>query len=115
MQESSIDFLVWVHTLPDELRKPLAPDRDHLQETSDIYQFVIDSQLFWRVWMIDEWSKLWINVERMGVDNKPESHTLRLDDGTFEKFECELYKVEDERRGSQVSTSQGQSRPSQQE
>jgi len=49
MQTTTIDFLAWVHSLPDSLRKPLAPDQAYLEETSDLYQFVIDSRLLWRV------------------------------------------------------------------
>ena len=94
MQTATVKFLAWVHSLPADLRKPLAPDRHYLKETSELYQFVIDSRLLWRVWMIDEWGRFWISVERMGPAQKPEFHTLIIDEGTFDKIECEAYEVE---------------------
>jgi len=97
MQTTTIDFLAWVHSLPDSLRKPLAPDQAYLEETSDLYQFVIDSRLLWRVWMIDEWGRFWIAVNRMSADRKPEFHPMVIDDDTFVKIECDTYEIEDER------------------
>jgi len=97
METASINFLAWVHTLPEDLRKPLPPERSYSEETSDVYQFVIDSQLLWRIWKIDEWGRPWIGVERMGKNREPEYHTLIIDQGTFDKIECEPYEVEVER------------------
>jgi hypothetical protein len=97
MKSANIDFLAWVHSLPEDLRKPLAPDRANLEETSDVYQFVIDSRLLWRIWMNDEWGRFWITVDRMGPDRKPQFHTLMIDDGTFDRIDCDPYEVEDER------------------
>jgi hypothetical protein len=96
MQTATVKFLAWVHSLPADLHKPLASDRAYLQETSELYQFVIDSRLLWRVWMIDEWGRFWISVERMGHAQRPEFHTLMIDEGTFDKIECEAYEVEAE-------------------
>jgi hypothetical protein len=97
MRTTSISFLAWVHSLPEDLRKPLAPDPGYLDETSELYQFVIDSRLLWRVWMIDEWGRFWICVDRMSLKGKPEFHTLLIDEGGFDKIECDPYDVEDER------------------
>jgi len=47
--------------------------------------------------MIDEWGRLWIGVERVGKNREPEYHTLIIDEGTFDKIECEPYEVEVER------------------
>jgi hypothetical protein len=47
--------------------------------------------------MIDEWGRLWISVERMGKNGEPEYHSLIIDEGTFDKIECNPYEVEVER------------------
>src|SRR6266478_368900 len=112
MQTATINFLAWVHTLPADLRKPLAANRAYLAETSELYQFVIDSRLLWRVWMVDEWSRLWISVERMGPAQKPEFHTLIIDEGTFDKIECEPYDVEVESGVMDTSSDDGIGPPS---
>src|SRR3954454_18912513 len=58
----TISFRAWVHTLAAELKTPLPKDREHLEEASEVYQFVIASRLLWRVWMLDEYEHYWIEV-----------------------------------------------------
>ncbi len=93
---TTIGFLAWMHTLPSDLREPLPAERSYLQETSELYQFVINSRLLWRIWMVDEWGRFWICVERMSADKKPEFHTLIIDEGTYDKIEDEPYEIEEE-------------------
>lgn len=97
MPQTTIGFHAWVHTLPSDLRKPLPPERAHLDHTSDLYQFVIDSRLLWKLWQIDEYGHYWIEVRRMGITGEPEFHTLVIDERTFDRIECDPYQVEDER------------------
>ena len=92
----TINFLAWVHTLPADLKKPLPPERAYQEETSDIYQFVINTRLLWKIWMIDEYGHHWIEVNRMGPTGKPEYHTLVIDEGTFDRIDWSPYKIEDE-------------------
>jgi len=97
MPQSTISFLVWVHVLPCDLQRPLPPERAYLDNTSELYQFVIDTRLLWKVWQIDEYGRYWIEVSRMGITGEPEFHTLVIDEGTFDLVECDPYQVEDER------------------
>jgi hypothetical protein len=102
LKKTTIEFLVWVHTLPKDLCEPLPPERAYLRETSELYQFVVNSRLLWRVWMIDEWARFWICVDRMSADERPEFHTMVIDEGTFDRIECDAYEIEDERASGDV-------------
>ena len=95
MPQSTISFRSWVHTLPSDLRKPLPAERACLANTSDLYQFVIESRLLWKLWQIDEYGNYWIEVSRMGITGEPEFHILVIDEGTFDRVECDPYQVED--------------------
>ena len=99
----TIDFLVQVTTLPDDL-KPISGDRSHaLYQTYEIYQYLIDSTLLWRVWQIDEYGKLWLEVNRMSLSGEPEFHTIALDEGTYQQIEFEPYAIIDERSSQQTT------------
>jgi hypothetical protein len=97
MAQTKIDFLAWVHTLPPDLKKPFPPERAYLAETSEIYEFVVSSRLLWKIWQIDEYERYWVEIRRMGRDGLPEHHTLVIDEGTFDRVECDPYDFEDER------------------
>ena len=97
MPRTTVNFCAWVHSVPDDLKKPLPPESLYLEETSDLYQFVIDSRLLWKIWMIDEYQQYWIEIQRMGPTGKPEFHTLRIDKFTFNRIDCDPYEIEDER------------------
>src|SRR5690349_7267949 len=62
MTRTTVNILACVHTLPADLRKPLPKACEHLEATSDVYQFVIDTRLLWRIWMVDEYEHYWIEV-----------------------------------------------------
>ena len=103
MHHTAVNFLAWVHTLPTDLKTPLATNRAYLEEATELYQFVIDSRLLWRIWMIDEFNHYWIKVFRMADDRRPEFHTLKIDEGTFDRIECENYEVEDEKNSGNAA------------
>jgi hypothetical protein len=96
MLKTTINYEIWVHSIPDDVRKPLPPEGEYLREMSDLYEFLVASRLIWKVWMIDEFGLPWIRVHRMGPDQKPREETLRPNDGTFEKIEVNPYEVEAE-------------------
>ncbi len=97
--KKSIDFLLRVHTLPEDLRLPkhLRPpvDSDFAShdDTSALYQRVIDSRLLWKVWMIDEYGRLWIEVSFENSRGEDEFHTLAIDEGTYRRVESDSYEV----------------------
>ncbi len=98
MPRATVHFYAWVHTLPADLSKPLPPKWAHLEETSELYQFIIHSRLLWRIWQIDEYEHHWIEIPRMGPTGEPCFSMLVIDEGTFDRIECDPYEVEDERR-----------------
>lgn len=93
-RSTTIGFLLAVHTLPPDLQEPLTEAQSYLHETSALYRFVLESRLLWRVWQVDVFGRFWIEVNRLGPRNHPEFHTLCLDEGTFDRIECDPYEVE---------------------
>jgi hypothetical protein len=91
MTKKTLDFLLRVHTLPRDLQRPLADAR--FQATSELYQRVIDSRLLWKVWMIDMFGKVWIEVDFENDQGEDEFHTLAIDEGTYRKVECDPYEA----------------------
>jgi hypothetical protein len=96
MTKKTIDFLLRVHTLPEDLllpRDPRDPEFAHHADTSEVYQRVIDSRLLWKVWMLDEDGRLWIEVNFENGRREDEFHLLAIDEGTYRRVECEPYEV----------------------
>ena len=94
MPKKLIEHKIRVHTIPQDLHQPLPDDREYLQETSDVYRMVVDSNLLWRIWMIDEFGQLWIEVDFENKKGEAEFHTLVIDEGTYKKYDCDPYEVE---------------------
>ncbi|MEM1119455.1 MAG: hypothetical protein AAGJ18_03355 [Bacteroidota bacterium] len=87
------NYLLNIHTLPQELAEPLNDPKHHLHETAQLYQRLVNSDLLWRVWQIDEYQSIWIEVNLINVDGKPVFHTLVIDEGTFDKVDFEEYPI----------------------
>ena len=94
MPTETIEYLVCVHTLPHDLVLPLPPERKHLEETSRIWHYVINTHLLWRVSHFDEWGHLWIDIQIENDDREAEYHMLRLDEGCYRKHETDPYEIE---------------------
>lgn len=90
---TTISYKIYVHTLPESLENPLREAQQYLQDTQRIYQFVIESNLFWRIWMIDEYEQKWIEVEFQNAEGNDEFHTLVIEEGTYRKVTTERYQV----------------------
>lgn len=88
----AIDYLVYVFKIPDDLIQTSENKDSHLYETYEIYKFVKNSNLLWKVWMIDEYGDIWIEVN-LKNKNEEEFHTLKLDSNTYEKIEFESYRI----------------------
>ncbi len=99
MTKKTIDFLIRVHTLPEDLRRPKDqrppsdPELAHHADTSEVYQRMIDSRLLWKVWMMDGDGQLWIEVNFENDRGEDEFHTLAIDEGTYRRVECDPYEV----------------------
>ncbi|SFD49118.1 hypothetical protein [Pseudoalteromonas denitrificans] len=92
----NISFLVQVHTLPSDLQTVLNNPSSYLYDTAKIYSLLVNSPMLHKVWAIDtvDKDKLWIGINIMSDENIPSLHTVKLDEGTFEKIEDEQYEVE---------------------
>lgn len=88
----TIDYLVHVFKIPDDLIQISENKDSHLYETYEIYKFVKNSNLLWKVWMIDEYGDIWIEVN-LKNKNEEEFHTLKLDLNTYEKIKYESYFI----------------------
>lgn len=93
MKTKTCNYLVNVHTLPEDLGIAIKDKKHHLYETALIYQKLIDSHLLWKIWQIDEYGKFWVAINFMNDDQKAEFHTIAIDKGTFDKIDFEEYIV----------------------
>jgi hypothetical protein len=93
----TLNFGVWVHTLPDDLKNAPPPTDEDDLDTAEVYSFLISSRLIWQIYLIDEWGGYWIGFRRMENGNVS-SHGIRIDPGTYEEFEIESYEVIDQRK-----------------
>jgi hypothetical protein len=103
-----VAYKLRVHTVPEDLRLPLAPNRAHLADASAAYRLAVESRLLWDVWMIDDYGELWIAVSFENERDEPEFHTLRIDAGTYRKVPCDPYEplVEPRRADARSVTSE---------
>ena len=93
-----IDYELWVHKIPEDLRPPLRPENAHLQLTHEVWKRVVDSNLIWRVWQIDAWERPWIMIRFRNDRGEFETHTLMIDEDCHEKVKAdEPYEVRKER------------------
>ena len=91
-----IDYLVQVVSLPADLIEASENSTSDLYETYKIYQVLAQSNLLWRVWYIDEFGKIWLEVNLVNEAGESEFHTIALDEGTYLKVSTETYDVLDE-------------------
>ncbi|MFC0119859.1 hypothetical protein [Pseudoalteromonas xiamenensis] len=90
-----IGYLLHVICMPKDLQAALQDTASPLFMTAQVYQMLVDSRLLWKVWYIDEHDNIWVEVQFMNDDGEPEFHTIVVDEGTFEKIECDDYVVLD--------------------
>lgn len=94
MKTKAISYKLWIHTLPEDLQEPLGPEYEYLRPTAKLYKELVDSSCVFPVWMIDEFGHHWISLDVFN-GNSIEEHTLKIDDGTFDKVFCEeAYQIE---------------------
>jgi|688.fasta_scaffold673634_1 hypothetical protein len=83
-----VKYAVLVNKVPECLQYPLSDINKHLYDTASLYHFLVHSRLLWKVWMVDEYGKVWIAINRMEEDGV-QYHTLALDEGTYERIDTE--------------------------
>ncbi|TMN44682.1 hypothetical protein [Pseudoalteromonas sp. S2755] len=89
----TIDYLLHIHTLPDDLKNALNNPEDFLWGTAQLYSKLIETRYLWKVWQIDEFGELWIEVNFIDSDSSPKFETLKIGPGTYSKVESEPYLV----------------------
>ena len=85
--------MVFIHALPKELVIASKNKTHYLYETAQIYQKLIDSDLLWKIWWIDEYNQYWVAINFMQANHQPAFHTLVIEEGTFTKIPFEEYTV----------------------
>jgi hypothetical protein len=93
----TLNFGVWVHTLPDDLKNAPPPTDENDLDTAEVYSFLISTRLIWKIYLIDEWGGYWIAFQRVEKDDVS-SDCIRIDPGTYKEFEVEPYEVIDQRK-----------------
>ncbi|NOH97746.1 hypothetical protein [Vibrio sp. 99-70-13A1] len=88
-----IDYLVQVVSVPHDLIKASRNAKSDLYVTHKLYQFLVQSNLLWRVWYIDEFGKVWLEVNLINDMGEPEFHTVALDTGTYLTINTDSYEV----------------------
>ncbi|MEZ8067511.1 hypothetical protein [Vibrio sp. FF145] len=91
-----VNYLVQVASIPDDLIEASQKAGSDLYMTYKLYQLLVQSNLLWRVWYIDEFGKIWLEVNLVNDAGDPEFHTIALDQGTYLKIDTECYEVLDE-------------------
>lgn len=90
---TKINCKICVHTLPDGLKPPFEDSQQYSKDTYRVYQLVIDSKLFWRIWMIDEYEQKWVEVDFENKQGKDEFYILVIEEGTYRKVAFDEYAV----------------------
>ncbi len=88
-----IDFLLHIHTLPDDLNAALSDKSNHLYDAATIYKRLIDAGFLWKVWQIDQYQNIWVEVNVLDSDQDPHCHLLVIDPGTYNRVETEPYPI----------------------
>ena len=91
-----IDYLVHVVNIPADLMEASKTTNSDLYRTYEIYQLLVESSLLWKVWYIDEYARVWLEINLVNDLGEPEFHTIALDEGTYFKVSDEPYEVLDE-------------------
>lgn len=92
MQSQSITYKLWIHTLPEDLQEPLAPEYAYLKPTAKLYKELVDSAFVYPVYMIDEFGQHWVSLDVYN-GSVIEEHTLKIDEETFDTIECSAYEI----------------------
>ena len=90
-----VDYLINVTELPKDLKEASMDKASSLYDISIIYSVLVDSNLLWRVWSVDEYAQVWVEVNLMNDQGQAEFHTIKVDEDTFEKIDFEEYSVLD--------------------
>lgn len=91
MHTTRINYKIRIHSLPESLKN--LPKESYLQETHRIYQLAIDLKIIWRIWMIDEFGKKWIEIEFENDEGQDEWRSLAIDEGTYRKVSSDEYEI----------------------
>ncbi|ABN63536.1 hypothetical protein RJP56_16390 [Shewanella baltica] len=86
-----IDYLVQVTNLPSDLLEASQNTKSELYRTYRVYKLLIDSKLLWKVWLLDEYEQVWLEVNFINCEGKPEFHTVSLDKGTYQEIGFDSY------------------------
>lgn len=89
----TVDYLLHIHTLPDDLKKALNNPQDILWDTAQLYSKLIETKYLWKIWQIDEFGELWIEINSIDNEGMPVFETLKIDQGTYTEIESEPYQV----------------------
>ena len=97
MCKKTIDYLLLVKTLPEDLARVLHDSEHYLFETAKLYQKLIDTKFLWKIRAIDGYGKIWIDINLIAENGHPEFHELAIDEGTFERIEWREYEISSDR------------------
>lgn len=90
-----VNYLLNVTRLPADLDVALQDSLSPLYESANIYQVLVTSNLLWKVWYIDEYDNIWVEVNLINTNQEAEFHTIVVEKGTFEKIEYDEYDALD--------------------
>lgn len=90
---NTIDYLLHIHTLPEDLAIVMDKPNVPLCNTAKLYAKIIEDKYLWNVWLIDEYEELWIEINSIDDKGEAKFETLKIDAGTYTKIECEPYTV----------------------
>ena len=93
-EKTRVNYELWIHRIPDHLVPPFPPEKEHLQDTYDVWKRVVDAGVCWRIVDIDLWNNVWIDVRFKNDKGELEHHSLAIDPDCCEKIESVEYEVD---------------------
>lgn len=89
----TVNYLLRVHTLPEDLKEASRDTNHDLYKTSVIYTKLINTDHLWEVDSIDEYEQVWVAVNFINDAGQAEFHTIKIDSGTYEPIEYDDYII----------------------
>ena len=93
IQKIQTNELVYVHSMPEWLLPYLEDSNSEYHVWAKDYERLTRGRTLWRVWMIDEFSDYWLEVNYINDKGLPEFHTIKLEPNTFVLVETEPYEI----------------------
>lgn len=88
-----VDYLIQVTKLPDDLSAVSNQPDSELYDNYRAYLKLVEGKLLWKVWQIDDYGQIWLELNFVNDAGEAEFHTLVIDPGTYRKVAYDAYEI----------------------